>query len=287
MTHASASSGVLPNSTWRAISQLQPRRLVHLDVPGLVEQRADLVPQQQVVALGDDERDLGRHRDRAGDRLLDLAPERGRVDGLVRRPQPPQQRGVAGTSNVCGAPMRSRMPWRTSSAWARWKPSIGTSTAASPRLRHERGGERRLAAAGRARDAEDRALAAAGQRAGAGGQALELARSRRVWSRLEAHLGRHPRRAGLICAAAVVDVTLLGGTGAPTHGPRDCLTIQERRTSCDRSDAWYRPTKEKPTSDGCSKGRRRSEDGEALPASPCIRSRSICRASLRAPCAPS
>jgi hypothetical protein len=66
----------------------------------------------------------------------------------------------------------------------------------------------------------------------------------------------------VICAAAVIDVTLLGGTGAPTHGPRDCLTIQEQRMSCDRSDAWYRITKEKPTSDGCSRGRRRSEDGE-------------------------
>jgi hypothetical protein len=64
----------------------------------------------------------------------------------------------------------------------------------------------------------------------------------------------------LICVAAVIDVTLLGGTGAPTRGPRDCLTIQELRTSCDRSDAWYRPTKEKPTSDGCSKGRRRSDE---------------------------
>ena len=34
----------------------------------------------------------------------------------------------------------------------------------------------------------------------------------------------------LICVAAVIDVTLLGGTGAPTRGPRDCLTIQELRT---------------------------------------------------------
>jgi hypothetical protein len=66
----------------------------------------------------------------------------------------------------------------------------------------------------------------------------------------------------VICAVAVIDVTLLGGTGEPTRGPRDCLTIQELRTSCDRSDAWYRPTKEKPTSDGCSKGRRRSDDGK-------------------------
>ncbi len=64
----------------------------------------------------------------------------------------------------------------------------------------------------------------------------------------------------VICVAAVVDVTLLNGTGEPTRGPRDCLTILEQRTSCDRSDAWYRPTKAKPTSDGCPRGQRRSED---------------------------
>jgi hypothetical protein len=64
----------------------------------------------------------------------------------------------------------------------------------------------------------------------------------------------------VICAVAVIDVTLLGGTGEYTRGPRDCLTILEQRISCDREDAWYRVTKEKPTSDGCSRGRRRSED---------------------------
>ena len=66
----------------------------------------------------------------------------------------------------------------------------------------------------------------------------------------------------VVCVVAVIDVTLLGGTGEPGRGPRDCLTILEQRTSCDRSNAWYRPTKEKPTSDGCSKGRRPSEDGD-------------------------
>jgi hypothetical protein len=64
----------------------------------------------------------------------------------------------------------------------------------------------------------------------------------------------------VICAVAVVDVTLLGGTGYLDRGPRDCLTILEQRISCAREDAWYRVTKEKPTSDGCSRGRRRSED---------------------------
>jgi hypothetical protein len=38
------------------------------------------------------------------------------------------------------------------------------------------------------------------------------------------------------------------------------VTIQEKRTACGDSDAWYRVTKERPTSDGCSSGRRRSED---------------------------
>jgi hypothetical protein len=64
----------------------------------------------------------------------------------------------------------------------------------------------------------------------------------------------------VICVVAVVDVTLLGGDGKGRRGPRDCLTIQEHRTPCGDSDAWYRPTKEKPTSDGCSRGRRPSDD---------------------------
>ena len=66
----------------------------------------------------------------------------------------------------------------------------------------------------------------------------------------------------VICAVAVVDVTLLGGDGKVLRGvPRDCLTILEHPTPCGDSDAWYRPTSEQPTSDGCSRGRRRSEDG--------------------------
>jgi hypothetical protein len=41
----------------------------------------------------------------------------------------------------------------------------------------------------------------------------------------------------------------------------NCVTIQERRTACGDEDAWYRVTEQRPTSDGCSAGRRRSEDG--------------------------
>jgi len=67
----------------------------------------------------------------------------------------------------------------------------------------------------------------------------------------------------LLCAVAVLSVTVLGSNGKPRrYGPRDCLTILEDRTGCADSDAWYRITKEEPTSDGCSKGRRRSEDGD-------------------------
>jgi hypothetical protein len=66
-----------------------------------------------------------------------------------------------------------------------------------------------------------------------------------------------------LCAAAVFSVTLLGSDGQPRrYGPKDCLTILEDRTACDSAAAWYRITKEAPTSDGCSRGRRRSEDGE-------------------------
>jgi len=67
----------------------------------------------------------------------------------------------------------------------------------------------------------------------------------------------------LLCAVAVFSVTVLGSDGTyRRYGPRDCLTILEDRTACSSSGAWYRITKEKPTSDGCSKGRRRSEDGD-------------------------
>jgi hypothetical protein len=62
----------------------------------------------------------------------------------------------------------------------------------------------------------------------------------------------------------VFSVTVLGSDGTVRrHGSaKDCLTILEDRTACDSSGAWYRITKEKPTSDGCSRGRRRSEDRE-------------------------
>ncbi|MEO8688275.1 MAG: hypothetical protein ABI611_08630 [Solirubrobacteraceae bacterium] len=69
-----------------------------------------------------------------------------------------------------------------------------------------------------------------------------------------------------LCAVAVIDVTLLGGSGKYRRGTGtavsvgNCVTIQEKRTACGDSDAWYRVTKERPTSDGCSSGRRRSED---------------------------
>ena len=66
----------------------------------------------------------------------------------------------------------------------------------------------------------------------------------------------------LICAVAVVSVTLLGGDGTYRQYGRDCLTILEDPAYCDGSNAWYRITKEKPTSDGCSRGRRKSEDGD-------------------------
>jgi hypothetical protein len=71
-----------------------------------------------------------------------------------------------------------------------------------------------------------------------------------------------------LCVVAVIDVTLLGGTGKFRRGMGtsvsvgNCVTIQEQRTGCDESDAWYRVTKERPTSDGCAAGRRRSENRE-------------------------
>jgi hypothetical protein len=69
-----------------------------------------------------------------------------------------------------------------------------------------------------------------------------------------------------VCVVAVIDVTLLGGNGEYRRGMGtsvnvgDCVTILEQRTGCGDSDAWYRVTKERPTSDGCSNGRDRSEN---------------------------
>ena len=72
---------------WRAISSSSRALLVLHDVPGLVEQLADLRPRagvdEQVVALGDHQRDVARDGDRGIDRLLDLAPELGRVDDVI------------------------------------------------------------------------------------------------------------------------------------------------------------------------------------------------------------
>ena len=69
-----------------------------------------------------------------------------------------------------------------------------------------------------------------------------------------------------LCAVAVIDVTLLGGSGKVRRGigtsvsVGDCVTIREQRTPCGDEDAWYRVIKERPTSDGCATGRRRSVD---------------------------
>ena len=66
-----------------------------------------------------------------------------------------------------------------------------------------------------------------------------------------------------LCAVAVFSVTVLGGDGTyRRYGAKDCLTILEDRTACSSSAAWYRITKEEPASDGCSRGRRKSEDGD-------------------------
>ena len=69
-----------------------------------------------------------------------------------------------------------------------------------------------------------------------------------------------------LCFVAVIDVTLLGGSGKVRRGigtsvsVGDCVTIQEKRTACGDEDAWYRVTRQRPTSDGCSAPRHRSED---------------------------
>ena len=93
---------------------LPAQRVVHVHVPAVVEQAGHRIPgrlvEQQVVALGDHELCLGQHRDRAGDRLLDLAAERGRIDRLVprRRAQPLEQRHIAGGVEGVGRALARR-----------------------------------------------------------------------------------------------------------------------------------------------------------------------------------
>jgi hypothetical protein len=79
----------------------EPGLLGEVDVPDLVQQAGHLRPgagpEQEIVALGDDQRDIRRDRDRVGDGVLDAPVEPRRVhDPLPRVPQPPQQRHVAG-----------------------------------------------------------------------------------------------------------------------------------------------------------------------------------------------
>ena len=99
--HRRASSGAVPWPTRRATSRSIRTLLGDLAVPDLVEQLAHLAPapavREQVVALGDDEADIGLDGDRARERLLDLAVELGSEHGLAARvAQPAQQRCVAG-----------------------------------------------------------------------------------------------------------------------------------------------------------------------------------------------
>jgi len=71
------------------------------DIPALVEQVSDLSPvrvfHQQVVPLGDDQRNISGYRDRRSDRLLDRAVEQRSVDDRIfSAVQPPQQIHIAG-----------------------------------------------------------------------------------------------------------------------------------------------------------------------------------------------
>ncbi len=123
---------------WRWISQRSRVSSGRRHEPRLVQERAHAPPlavvDEQVVALGDHERHVAGDRDGAGDRLLDLAPELGRVDDVLerRRAAAAAAPRTPAASNVSTAPLRSSRPSRTSSACARWNPSIRTSRARSP-----------------------------------------------------------------------------------------------------------------------------------------------------------
>ena len=131
-------AGVLPNASCRATSRSRRTSSSRRDEPGLVEQpghrpEAEVV-EQQVVPLDHDERDLGRHGDRARRRgCAGRGGTRGRRPSRRRAPQPrAAARRSPSASNVSGAPLRSARPIRSSSVCARWNPSIGTTTARGP-----------------------------------------------------------------------------------------------------------------------------------------------------------
>jgi len=67
---------------------VDPRVVVNLQEPGQVEDLTDFGPwlrvEQEVVAFGDDDRRLARNGYAGGDWFLEVAPERRRVDHVVR-----------------------------------------------------------------------------------------------------------------------------------------------------------------------------------------------------------
>ena len=133
VTQSRAAAGDLPCATWRAISR-STRSLVTGQVPGRIEQGPDrgpgLLVEQQVIALGDHQRDRARDLDGVLDRAVEIAAEQRRADtGSVPSRSRARSATYPAASKVGGAPLRSRRPNRTSSPFGRWKPSIGTSTA--------------------------------------------------------------------------------------------------------------------------------------------------------------
>ena len=51
---------------------------------------------------------------------------------------------------------------------------------------------------------------------------------------------------------------MIGWPEPGRNRPGVCLTEFENRTGCSDANAYYRITEEKPTSDGCPRGQRRS-----------------------------
>ena len=227
MTQSRAASGGSPKSMWRWISRAtRAASSAGLDVPRLVEQRPGPLPQQQVVPLGDHERDVARHRHGAGDRLLDLAPELGRVDDrVVALAQPPQQRDVAEPSNVSGAPLRSARPSRSSSTCAKWKPSMPTSAACVGRARARCARPSSTCPPRAAR----RCPARAGRRRRRGGGRARSARTRRAPSRRLSprHRSCHPcARASTVVVCAASLAVASSGCGSSSYRSPDTRAQQ-------------------------------------------------------------
>jgi hypothetical protein len=66
----------------------------------------------------------------------------------------------------------------------------------------------------------------------------------------------------VVSILAIVNAVWIGFPEPGRNTTGVCLTRAEDRTGCDERNAYYKIVKEKPTSEGCSGGRREDSTGQ-------------------------